>query len=194
MMSGLRRTAERSPAANFPHHARFRPDGVAEGHSLPQNVFHRIFIGHRFAVGEMRLNVAVQCRCQCGFTGAGLSADETQTGFRSMASSRSGSIFMVRMSGISDGITRMVTEITFLLLLMFPESDDSAGEHAAPLQTVATGGITADLNGTVHGMTGQHPGKDFPSKQFITQRHHDGGRQRMCGRTYPPSKATDRYR
>lgn len=47
----------------------------------PQNVFHRIFIGHRFAVGEMRLNVAVQCRCQCGFTGAGLSADETQTGF-----------------------------------------------------------------------------------------------------------------
>ena len=66
-----------------------------------------------FCGREIFLNVAIQCRCQCGFPGAGFSADETQTGFLSMASSRSGSIFIVRMSGISDGITRMVTEITF---------------------------------------------------------------------------------
>ncbi|MGK3687199.1 type IV secretory system conjugative DNA transfer family protein, partial [Escherichia coli] len=47
-----------------------------------------------------------------------------------------------------------------------PVIDEAQANTLPPLQTVATGGITADLNGTVHGMTGQHPGKDFPSKQF----------------------------
>ena len=46
-----------------------------------QNVFHRIFIGHYFAIGEIFQNVAIQCRRQCGFPGAGFSADEAQAGF-----------------------------------------------------------------------------------------------------------------
>ena len=185
-MSGLRRTAERSPPQNFHITPDFGLMGwqkvILSPECIPPDLHRSPFCGRGNAStdgsGTVPLPVSVT---------EPVSADEAQTGFRSMASSRSGSIFMVRMSGISDGITRMVTEITFLLLLMFPESDDSAGEHAAPLRTIATGGITADLNGTVHGMTGQHPGRT--SRQTIHhQRHHDGGRQRMCGRTYPPSK------
>lgn len=78
-----------------------------------QNVFHRIFIGHYFAIGEIFQNVAIQCRRQCGFPGAGFSADEACAGFSEHG------IQQIRFNihsedvGISDGITRMVTEMAF---------------------------------------------------------------------------------
>ncbi len=53
IISGLRRTAERSPAAKRPHHARFLPDAVGADRFHFPDIFHRVFICHDFGVGEI---------------------------------------------------------------------------------------------------------------------------------------------